>query len=217
MGEIRGAFVGLIRTPDPESARAYDDWHATDHLAENWALPQVVFASRWWATPEQIAGRRVGEAALAAPQFLISYFFRDPLDAAIEDFVALGNRLVAAGRGFAEREVVFGRYFELESARLAAGVELSPEALPYRRHRGVVLELGEADDSSGPAALHDAAGVLGCLRFVARPGPVHDACGVGRARADLYFADRPPGELLAAEAGRPRPGTALLGAFDPTD
>ena len=216
MGEIRGAFVGLIQVRDPQRASAYDDWHATDHLAENWALPEVVFASRWRASPAQLAGRRVAEPALAGPQFLISYFFREPLDDAIEAFVALGNRLVAAGRGFAERDVVFGRYFELESARLADGVELSPDALPYRRHRGVVLQLWEVGDSPDPPAWLDAQGVLGCLRFAARPGPVHDACGIERARVELYFVDRSPGEILDSGVRALPPGVAFVGGFDPT-
>lgn len=212
--DIRAAFIGLIEVESSAQVDAYEAWHATDHLAENWALPTVVYAGRWIARPA-LRLARTGEAALERAQFLIAYFFRDPVDEAIDAFAELGGRLTESGRGFSERQVVFGRYFDLASAHVAAGHDISARALPHRRHAGALIGLDKGD-SGGEPALLGTRGVLGCYRFVTRPGPALDALPRGELRADLYFCDAEPGTVwstVAASGSPSRAGSLFSGAF----
>ena len=213
--EARAAFVGLIQVDPPAQVADYENWHACDHLPENWALPTVVYANRWVAAPSLLPARFSAEPVLEGPQFLIAYFFREPVEEAIDAFNALGARLTDAGRGFPHRRVVFGRYFDVTSAQTVAGEVVSAAALPHCRHAGALLALDKGPAHGEPALL-GARGVMGCYQFESRSGPTHDALAASELRAELYFCREEPARVwsaVVATGGGSRAGALFCGAF----
>ena len=210
----RSAFFGLVETPEGEGVRAYQDWHADDHQPENWALPGVVYANRWIAEDAHQATRFVGDERLARVQFLITYFFVDPLDASLAGWNGLAQELRAQGRMFDARELHLGSVFECAGGVVSGEVQHSTAALPYRRHRGVFLRLGESAevtqaDEARFAEVLGREGVNGGLRFSNTAGPEYGASRAGSA--ELYFASREPLEVFdGVEAGA---GSIFAGTF----
>jgi len=209
----RAAFLGLVET-EPGQVQAYEDWHADDHLPENLALPGVVHANRWLAPPAFLEHRHAADPALRGAQFLIAYLFADPLEESLAEWVALERRLSAANRMFAERTLRFGATFALAGADVAPGLALSPAALVHRRHRGVHLQLAEADRFGPEDALRWQAtlslpGVAGGIRLTNTGEPEYGTSRAGRAEL-LYTL----GDPRAVFAQLPQPGDAVFsGAF----
>lgn len=193
------AFFGLVETPEGQGVRAYEDWHADDHQPENWALPGVVYANRWVADDAHRAARFVGDERLARAQFLITYFFLDPLDEALAGWNGLAQTLRAQGRMFEERELHLGSIFACTGGEVSGEVPHSAAALPYRRHRGVFLRLGEStevtkEDEARFTEVLGRDGVNGGLRFCHREGPAYGASRAGFA--ELYFSAKEPLEVF---------------------
>lgn len=198
-GPAHAAFFGLIETPEGKGVRAYQDWHADDHQPENWALPGVVYANRWVADDAHRAARFVGDERLARAQFLITYFFVDPLDESLAGWNGLAQDLRAQGRMFDERDLHLGSVFECAGGEVSGEVPHSTAALPYRRHRGVFLRLGESpkvtkEDEARFVEVLGRDGVNGGLRFCNDAGPEYGTSRAGRA--ELYFASRDPLEVF---------------------
>lgn len=198
-GPAHAAFFGLVETPEGEGVRAYAEWHADDHQPENWALPGVAYANRWAANDAHRATRFVGDERLARAQFLITYFFTDPVDEALAGWNELAQTLRTQERMFDERDLHLGSVFACAGGSVSGDVPHSTAALPYRRHRGVFLRLGEAaeptkEDEARFAAILERDGVHGGLRFCHRAGPEYGASRAGLA--ELYFATQNPLEVF---------------------
>jgi hypothetical protein len=76
----------------------------------------------------------------------------EPAERTLADFLALGERLRSLGRFHQHRRALLGGPFRLVKCYGAPGALVSPEAIPYRPHRGVVVtvadvvERGRSDD-----------------------------------------------------------------------
>jgi hypothetical protein len=182
----------------------YEAWHASDHLPENKALPGVVYANRWHASEALRGKHAIGDHALGAPQFLITYFFGEPLETSLEEWNVLAADLSRAGRMFAGRSVRLGGLFAFEHREMAPGVQLSPDALPHRPHAGVFLHLAsEAEFSSADrerfAAILERPGVMGGIRFAS--AGVREYGDTRGGRAELYFCETDPAAAMAGVEG----------------
>jgi len=198
-GPACAAFFGLVETPEGKGVQAYEDWHADDHQPENWALPEVVYANRWVADDAHRAARCVGDERLARAQFLITYFFKEPLEEALAGWNGLAQTLRAQGRMFDERDLHLGSVFECAGGEVSGEIPHSAAALPYRRHRGVFLRLGESarvteEDEARFAEVLGRDGVHGGLRFCHHEGPAYGASRAGSA--ELYFSAKEPLEVF---------------------
>ncbi|MCH2173897.1 hypothetical protein MK489_24215 [Myxococcota bacterium] len=199
-GPARAAFFGLIETPDAERTQAYQDWHADDHQPENWALPGVVYANRWIAQADHCAVRFSADERLAQAQFLITYFFSEPIAESLATWNGLARELAPQGRMFQERVLHLGSVFECSGGEVASDAVHSTAALPHRRHRGVFLRLGRSsvpapDDDARFASVVARPGVNGGLRFANSNGPEYGPSRAGSA--ELYFSSGDPLDVFA--------------------
>lgn len=191
---------------------AYLEWHALDHLPEQYSIPALVHGQRWVSTPACRNARLAGGERLGATDHVVQYLFAAADAATLDRFFALGAELRAAGRmPVALPPVELGAYEVVE--RVAADHALvRAEVLPWRPARGVylVVEEGEGGDL---AALAGVPGVAGCWRF--RGGRFHerlaDTTGLGLS---VCWLDGDPVETAArlAPVLAPRAGRLLLAA-----
>ena len=214
------AFLGLVEVRGENAEARYQTWHANDHLPENKAIPGVVYGQRWHANGPMRGTHRVGDPAIGAPQFLITYFFGEPLETSLEEWNLLADRLGAAGRMFEDRSVRVGGLFAFEHRQVAPDLELSPRALHHRPHSGVYLQLaahtecGE-DDRARFQSVLERDGVAGGIRFASAGAREYGDTQGGRA--ELYFAA--PGVDAAATFADipPAPDGVFAGTFGPSD
>jgi hypothetical protein len=166
--------VGIfsLTPPAPEGDDgSYLRWHLLDHMPEQFQLPGVLLAHRWHADDELRAARLAGHGPLADVANVVEYYVGAPVQPTIDDFIPLGGRLRAIGR-FPERRPSLGvRMVDLLRWYSAPSALVSPEVVPHRPHRGVVLLIeeitGDVDawlgwlDAEHLPALLDAPGVAG--------------------------------------------------------
>ena len=134
-------FFSFPEVTEPDRHHDYNAWHQLDHRPENLALPGVLHGERWVRTPECRAASAVdADPVLSAAQYVAMYWFAEPAAASIEEWAELGQTTLEQGRR-PELDWTVRRlhgFFRPFGGRVAPGVEISPEALPYRPHRGVV-------------------------------------------------------------------------------
>lgn len=213
------AFLGLMEVHGDNAEERYQTWHANDHLPENLAIPGVVYGQRWRATDDLRAGHDARDETLGAPQFLITYFFGEPLETSLDEWNTLADRLRDAGRMFEERSVRLGGLFAFEHREIAPSLELSVRALHHRPHAGVYLHLAAATDRNDAdearyRALLARPGVAGGIRFAS--AGAHEYGEARGGRAELYFAV-PDADLAATFADVPEAEDAVFtGCFGPS-
>ena len=213
------AFLGLMEVHGAGAEDRYERWHASDHLPENLAIPGVVFGQRWHAGEALRSTHDARDAAFGAPQFLITYFFGEPLETSLEEWNTLADRLHEAGRMFDDRSVRLGGLFAFEHREIAPGLDLSVRALHHRPHTGVYLHLaaaterGEADEARFREVLARP-GVAGGIRFAS--AGAHEYGETRGGRAELYFA-APDADLEPTFAEVPNAEDAVFtGSFAPS-
>lgn len=148
-------FFSFPEVTDPARHRDYNAWHQLDHRPENLALPGVLHGDRWVRSPECRGASAIDDDPVLSPaQYVAMYWFAEPAGASIEEWSELGQTTLEQGRRpeleWTRRRV--NGFFRPLGGRVAPGVAISPEALPHRPHRGVVLEVLRADEPSGAAA-----------------------------------------------------------------
>jgi hypothetical protein len=214
------AFFGFTALTDPGRHREYNAWHQLDHLPENLLQPGVVWGDRWVLAPECAALAEAPDPTHAGHQYALMYWFRDPVDASVAAWRDLNERSVHWGRrpeiGWTRRSPV--GFFHPVKGYAHPRVLVSPDALPFRPHRGVWLTLSRVAPAQTPQAvalyrqydrewiprLIDCPGVAGAWTFsyAAPPG------GFGASRGEevepgdlvirLYYLDGDPLEAAAA-------------------
>jgi hypothetical protein len=156
---IRAGFVSLSSGVASGDDEAYLRWHLLDHLPEQYSVPGVRLGQRWRADGDPL----VASDALAPVRHAVVYWMTEPLEDTLQAFGALGRELREAGRfGEPATPHLLGAY-ELDAALAAPSALVSPEALPFRAHRGVLLLV---DDGTAPLeALLAVDGVAGAYRL----------------------------------------------------
>jgi hypothetical protein len=150
---VRVGFFSFTEVTDPAAHGEYNRWHQLDHLPEQLPLPGVAFGQRWVSTPACRRARAVDTGRLGPVHYVTLYLMTDPVAETLERFAALGARLHAEGRFFDRRRSHLSGPFEVETARAAPRVLVSPAAVPYRPGTGiyVVVVETEAPDPSEEA------------------------------------------------------------------
>jgi hypothetical protein len=151
-GDVRLCVVSMsARAPDGGDA-AYLEWHALDHLPEQFRIPGVVHGQRWVSTPACRAARPARAATGArfdATEHVVQYLFADPVAASLDRFFALGAELRAAGRMPALLPSVELGGYEVVARAAAPRALVTAEVLPWRPGRGAYLLLDEPDGADG--------------------------------------------------------------------
>jgi hypothetical protein len=140
--------AGIFSLTPPMSADddAYLQWHLLDHMPEQYQLPGIVLGSRWIADNAHRAARIAGEGPLAEIGSVVSYLVGPPVGQTIEDFIQLGHALREAGRYPIVRPSLQISVLRLLDYQASPHALISPEVVPFRPHRGVVLIVEEPTD-----------------------------------------------------------------------
>lgn len=150
MIRVKAGIFSLTPPAPPDDDGSYLRWHLLDHMPEQYQLPGVVQGFRWIADGPYLDGCIAARGSLGQVGNVVNYLVGDPVERTLEDFIQLGSRL---------REV--GRYpRRLSSLQLAALALLrwyaapralvSPEVVPFRPHRGIVLIIEEPTGDHRP-------------------------------------------------------------------
>ena len=164
-----GIFNLTAPTPDDDDGR-YLRWHLLDHMPEQFQLPGVVQAWRWIADGPYLDARLDADRALPDIGSVVHYLVGDPVEATLVDFMALGRQLAEAGRFPVARPSLHLSALALRCCLASPAALVSPEVLPWRPHRGVLLAVEEpragVDLDDDLAALVQVSGVAGVWEFV---------------------------------------------------
>jgi hypothetical protein len=146
--ELTG-IVFVTHDVDADAVADWCRWYDTEHLPEYVALPGVMAAQRYHATPELHALRGPNPAADFAEgrsSFLTIYqLCSDDIEATFALMARETKRWIDAGRRF-DPARVRGRHaelFRMSWALARPGLDVSVASLPHLRHTGLQAALGE--------------------------------------------------------------------------
>lgn len=145
--EVKGILLALLDIP-PEDTEEYNRWYDLDHLAEHVSKPDVLTATRYVA-PRDLRGLGHVDSDLTGghPPYLTVYYL------GVDDFAsaevaalwtAKDRVIVKQGRFWRSGDVPFVGRWALGETFTRPPVLVSPEAVPYLAHRGVVVAVGRA-------------------------------------------------------------------------
>lgn len=143
MNRVKAAFFSFTPPSPPDDDGSYLRWHLLDHLPEQYRLPGIQLGLRYRADADCIAARLVATGDLEHVGHLVNYLVGDPVQATHDDFMALGQELAEAGRFPVRRPLLLLRMPELWAWYAAPRVRVSPEVVPFRPHRGVLVVVEE--------------------------------------------------------------------------
>jgi hypothetical protein len=135
-------FFSFLEVTDPSRHHEYNAYHQLDHRPENLALPSVRWGDRWVRTPECAAMSTGADARLRRMHYTTMYWFTDPVDRSVAEWAELGELAFQWGRrpdtDWADRQVGFFRPLK---GYVNPRVLVSPDALPFRPVRGMLLNV----------------------------------------------------------------------------
>ena len=143
MIRVRAGIFSLTAAPPEDDDGSYLRWHLLDHMPEQYQLPGIVHGLRWIADGDYPAHRLAADGPLGDIGNAVHYLVADPVERTFDDFVTLGRALRDNGRFPAVRpslQVAGLRLLQWQSAPHAL---VSPEVVPFRPHRGIVLIVEE--------------------------------------------------------------------------
>ncbi len=227
-------YFSLARRASDAGDAAYLRWHQLDHMPEQWQLDGIVWGQRWASTPACLETRAAAVGDWAQMQHVTHYLMREPIEATLDDFFGLAQRLRDQGRFAHQAPSLFQGALRLVETYAAPSALVAPEVVPFRPNRGIYLVLEQAADQRGwdtymrrwhaetMPELLDLPGVAGTWVFTTTPTLVSRAILTpGQYRITLMYLDEEPpviSESIAEPlrrawaAGASRP--LLAGAFE---
>lgn len=185
----------------------YLEWHQLDHMPEQYQLPGMVLGQRWGSTPACRAARSVEAGEWGEVAHVVCYLMGAPLDATVDEFVALGGRLARMGRFPHRMPSCYRGGLLLLAGHAAPRTLVSPEVVPFRPHRGIQLlvEQPASEEAAGGEgslrrlrtevlpALVAVPGVAGAWTFATSPSFRRPNFSEGDLRITVcYLDDDPP-------------------------
>ncbi len=158
MNKVKVGFFSFTEVTDPAEHHSYNEWHQLDHMPEQYPLPGIAFGQRWVSTPACRAARTVSGPLLDPIHYVTLYLMTEPVDETLHAFRQLGRDLYRAGRFHHHRHAHLSGPFAVVDTAAASRVRISPEAVPYRPHRGVHVTVGPARDLGALCAVDGVAG-----------------------------------------------------------
>lgn len=210
MNRVKLGFFSLTGLAASGRDAEYLEWHALDHMPEQYALPGMLNGQRWRSTDGCRRSRAAETSELASVENVVCYLMGEPDRQTLDQFVDLGRTLADKGR---YPEVVPSRMlgaFELLGAHAAPRVLVSDEVIPWRPNLGVYLIIERIVDRSaageflrwthreGVPALLATPGVAGVWWFGTTPRLGHDTFTKGDFRVTVCYLDAEPGEVAAS-------------------
>ncbi len=143
MNPVKVGFFSMTGGALSGDDDAYLAWHALDHLPEQYSIPGIRLGTRWRADDACVAGRAAEREDLAPIRHAVGYFMGDPVETTLRSFAQLGRRCAETGRYPEPATSFLLGAFHFQHAAAAPRVLVSPEAVPFRPHRGVYLIVEE--------------------------------------------------------------------------
>lgn len=162
--DVQAAVVSMsARSTDARDAE-YIEWHALDHLPEQYRIAGIRAGTRWVSTPACRAARAASTPQLDPVDHVVQYLFGSPLGQSMENFFALGADLRAIGRMPLALPSVELAGYRLDAAVASARVLTGADVLPWRPARGVYLLV--ENGGSAPVDLVEVPGVAGFWSYL---------------------------------------------------
>lgn len=146
MIRVRAGIFSLTAAPPDDDDGSYLRWHLLDHMPEQYQLPGIVHGLRWIADGDYPDHRLAANGPLGEIGNAVHYLVGDPVEKTFDNFVTLGRALRDNGRFPVVRpslQVAGLRLLQWQSSPHAL---ISPEVVPFRPHRGIVLIVEEPAD-----------------------------------------------------------------------
>ena len=154
VGRVRAGIISLTPPTPSDDDGSYLRWHLLDHMPEQYQLPGIVLGQRWTADGDYLTNRLAGDGPLADAGNVVTYLVGDPVQETLDDFMALGGRLAQLGRFPERRPSLALRMLAAHRGHAAPQALVSPDVVPFRPHRGVLLLIEEPTEAA-PAAWWD--------------------------------------------------------------
>ena len=151
MNRVKAAIFSVTPPALPGDDGSYLRWHLLDHMPEQYQLPGIQFALRYIADGNYLDGRIAATGHLNEVGNVVNYLVGDPVQQTHDDFMLLGPRLAELGRFPEVRPSLQLRMPALLSWYAAPQVLISPDVVPFRPHRGVLIIVEEpaGEDTAG--------------------------------------------------------------------
>ena len=143
MIRVKAAFFSITPPAPPDDDGSYLRWHLLDHMVEQYQLPGIQYALRYIADGDYLDRRIVATGRLEEVGNVVNYLVGDPVQQTHDDFMQLGPRLAEMGRFPEVRPSLQLRMPALLHWYAAPQALISPEVVPFRPHRGVVVIVEE--------------------------------------------------------------------------
>jgi hypothetical protein len=153
MIRVKAAFFSFTPPAPPDDDGTYLRWHLLDHQVEQYQLPGIQYALRYIADGHYLDARIAATGQLEQVGNLVNYLVGDPVQQTHDDFMALGPRLAEMGRFPETRPYLQLRMPALQHWYAAPQALISPEVVPFRPHRGVVVIVEEPVGADAASSL----------------------------------------------------------------
>jgi len=141
---VKAAFFNMtVPLSADEDLASYLKWHLLDHMPEQYQLPGMVHAARWIADGDYGDYCIAGSGPMERIGSVMNYLVGDPVQQTHDDFMELGPRLAELGRLPWLRPSLQLRMLALMRWYASPQALVSPEVVPFRPHRGVVVLVEE--------------------------------------------------------------------------
>jgi len=147
MIRVKAAFFSFTPPAPPDDDGSYLRRHLLDHMVEQYQLPGIQYALRYIADGDYVTNRIVAAGHLEDVGNVVNYLVGDPVQQTHDDFMQLGPRLREMGRFPEVRPSLQLRMPALLHWYAAPRAQISPEVVPFRPHRGVVVIVEEPADA----------------------------------------------------------------------
>lgn len=206
-------FLSFTEVPEGRR-RAYDEWHALDHMPEQHLIEGVAGSSRFVVPSDLSSTVAATDEGLARAQHFHYYLLSGDLDPVLRDLGLVKRRLDGLGRWFFQRHGHLNAPFAVVKRYAAPRVLVDPAVVPFRPATGCVVQLAVPapdvdeevlfqlrrwyDQVHIPAVL-ERPGVAGCwtLQIVPDRAPSPDR---QQLTARIYWLDGDPAVVAASTA-----------------
>jgi hypothetical protein len=143
MIRVKAGVFSMTPPATPGDDGSYLRWHLLDHMPEQYQLRGLVHAQRWIADGDYLVSRLAANGPLGEVGNVMNYLMGDPVQETLDDFIELGGRLREIGRYPVTRPSVQVAALALLRWYASPHALISPEVVPFRAHRGVLLIVEE--------------------------------------------------------------------------
>lgn len=143
---VKAGIFSLTAAAPPDDDGSYLRWHLLDHMPEQFQLPGIVHGLRWIADGDYTDHRLAAHGPLGEIGNVVHYLVTGPVEETFDEFVTLGRALRDNGRFPVVRPSLQVAGLRLLQWRSSPHALISPEVVPFRPHRGIVLIVEEPTD-----------------------------------------------------------------------